>query len=100
MAIVTVAQLAVEIVNLVLPIMATARAIGEYAVRSAVYVGPNNVNVVVVNQVLPTDVSLEANRTFDGSELILDLHQVIVNYHAFASRVSNPVWLTKTDIKL
>ncbi|GJC86885.1 hypothetical protein ColLi_09723 [Colletotrichum liriopes] len=115
MPVVTVAQLAVEVVYLVFPVLATTRAISEYGQRmplnqshasdvaksvcSSVYVGPYNINIVIVDQVLPADVSLESDRALDGGELVLDLHKMVVDYHAFASRVPDPVWLTKTDKK-
>lgn len=66
----------------------------------ALAVGPDDVHVKAVHEVLPSEVALEPEGRLDSGELVFHLGRLVENDHAVFIRVSHPVRLTKRDVLL
>jgi hypothetical protein len=63
----------------------------------AVRVAPDHVNVEPVNQVSCPDVTLQLDGPIDGGELVLDF-DVLIMHHAACGAVPYAVWFKKGEI--
>lgn len=62
------------------------------SIRPRVHVGPDDVDVVVIEEGLPAHVALKSDRAVDRRELILHLHDSVVGYSTAFARVLKSVW--------
>lgn len=51
-------------------------------VRPGVGIAENDIGVEIVDEVLPSEIALEARRPFDGCELVLDFNDFVMHHFA------------------
>lgn len=70
------------------------------AISAAMNIGPDNVDIVEINQILPTQISLKLDRAFDCRELISDCDVLVMYADSFIGRVADSVRFLKCKISL
>ncbi|KAF4457864.1 hypothetical protein F53441_303 [Fusarium austroafricanum] len=65
------------------------------AICTAMDIGPNNVDIVEIDQVLPAQISLKLYRTFNCRELVSDRDVLVMDTNSFISCVSDSVRFLK-----
>jgi hypothetical protein len=68
------------------------------AICAAMNIGPDNVDIVEINQILPTQISLKLDRAFDCRELISDCDVLVMYADSFIGRVADSVRFLKCKI--
>jgi hypothetical protein len=68
------------------------------AICTAMDIGPDNVDIVEINQILPTQISLKLDRAFDCRKLISDCDVLVMYTDSFVGRVADSVRFLKCKI--
>ena len=68
------------------------------AIITSVEVCPCDIDIVEIDKIPPAQITLKLHGTFDTSELILDLHVLIMDTDAFIIGVLDSVLLSERDV--
>ncbi|KAI6754309.1 hypothetical protein HG530_012823 [Fusarium avenaceum] len=68
------------------------------AICTTMNIGPDNVDIVEIDQILPTQISLKLDRAFDCRELISDCDVLVMYTDSFIGRVSDSVRFLKSSV--
>jgi hypothetical protein len=68
------------------------------AVCTSMNIGPDNVDIVEIDQVLPAQIPLELDRAFDSRKLISDRDVLVMYANSFISGISNSMGFLKCQV--
>lgn len=65
-------------------------------IRSTMNIGPDHIDIEIVDEILPTQVALELDGALDRCKLVSDFDKLVMYANSLVGCISNSVWFLKS----